>query len=230
MHVWQGGEWGKEHPTSHPCSNVHTIWLPPSPLLQHKSLPPPWKENPNPPSCRWNIITPLLQPQPVPMCGRRPAAAAAARSFGGLRLMGEGGRLCDEKRHSTTFKQPQVVLLSWNFFTFLAGKVAGGLGQCVQMLWVCAKVAHFDPLSPSIFESRQCARNPKVAHFAFWLFKKIYALKSNLFFQKKFLKNPKVNPLWNVKKFNKNLHFWLTLFLHFEQFPVHFGKKLDTLV
>ena len=25
---------------------------PPSPLLQHKSLPPPWKENLNPPSCR----------------------------------------------------------------------------------------------------------------------------------------------------------------------------------
>ncbi len=45
-------------------------------------------------------------------------------------------------------------------------------GQCVQMLWFCAKVAHFDPSSRIGFLiSRNARETEKLAHFDFvWIF------------------------------------------------------------
>ena len=55
----------------------------PPPLLQHKSLPPPWEENPNPPPSD-EIFTPLLQMKFLPL-------AATTRAHVCLRGPKRGG-------------------------------------------------------------------------------------------------------------------------------------------
>ncbi len=53
--------------------------------------------------------------------------------------------------------------------------------QCVQMLWFCAKVAHFDPLSRIDFWISRNAREPK--KWRILTFSKFYVAKFNFFFK-----------------------------------------------